>query len=98
MTLKEYGEILDTGFQEAKVGLIPPGIDQIVVGDIERTRLKDIKALFFLGVNDGMIPKSGGNGGIISDLEREEMSQMGIELAPTVREKAYTEQFYLNLN
>lgn len=98
MSLKEYGEILDTGFQEAKLGLIPPGIDQIVVGDIERTRLKDIKALFFLGVNDGMIPKSGSSGGIISDLEREEMSQMGIELAPTIREKSYTEQFYLYLN
>ena len=40
LTLKEYAEILDAGFSEARVGVIPPGVDQAVAGDMERTRLK----------------------------------------------------------
>lgn len=96
--LDEYSKLLDTGFEEIKVGIIPPSIDQIVVGDIERTRLKDIKALFFLGVNDGLIPKSSDSGGLISDMEREILLQHEVELAPTKRQKTFTEQFYLYLN
>lgn len=49
MSLQEYTEILDAGFEEAKVGMIPPTMDCVLVGDIERTRLKDIKVLFFSG-------------------------------------------------
>jgi len=98
VSLKEYEELLDTGYAEIKVGLVPPGVDQIVVGDIERTRLKDIKALFFIGVNDGVIPKIGDGGGILSDLDREAFQKAKLELAPTKRENAYTEQFYLYLN
>lgn len=96
--IDEYSKLLDTGFEEIKVGIIPPSIDQIVVGDIERTRLKDIKALFFLGVNDGLIPKSSDSGGIISDMEREILLEHEVELAPTKRQKSFTEQFYLYLN
>ena len=98
LPLKEYKELLDTGFREAQVGLIPSGIDQIVVGDIERTRLKDIKVLFFIGVNDGIIPKAVGSGGIISDTERELLREKQVEMAPTKREAIYTEHFYLYLN
>lgn len=98
ISIKEYQELLETGFSEAKVGLIPPGVDQIVIGDIERSRLKDIKALFFIGVNDGIVPKSVQTGGIISDLERELLNEKQIELAPTTRQKAYIEQFYIYLN
>lgn len=96
--LKEYIEVLEAGLGEAKVGLIPPGLDQVVMGDIERTRLKDIKALFFVGVNDGIIPKSSAGGGILSDLERQLLADNLIEMAPTKRQAAYTEQFYLYLN
>lgn len=98
VSLKEYRELLETGLSKAKVGLIPAGVDQIVVGDMERTRLKDIKALFFLGVNDGMVPKASGGGGILSDMERELLKESQVELAPTKRESIYTEQFYLYLN
>ena len=97
-SLKEFSEVLDTGFVEVKVGLIPPGVDEIVVGDTERTRLKDIKVLFFIGVNEGIIPKAIGSGGILSDIERELLISNDIELAPTKRQQAFTEQFYLYLN
>lgn len=98
VSLKEFKDILDTGLKEAKVGLIPPGVDQILVGDIERTRLKDIRALFFLGVNDGIIPKANPGGGILSDLDRQLFADYEIELSPTKRQKAYTAEFYLYLN
>ncbi len=62
---KELSDILDSGFAEIKVGIIPPSVDQVLVGDMERTRLKDIKALFFLGVNDGLIPRALSKGGIL---------------------------------
>ena len=97
-SLKEFEEILDTGFVEVKVGLIPPGVDEVVVGDTERTRLKDIKALFFVGVNEGIIPKAISSGGIFSDIERELLINNEIELAPTKRQQAFTEQFYIYLN
>ncbi len=95
--LKEFGEIMETGFAEGEVGLIPPGVDQVVVGDIQRTRLTDIQALFFLGVNDGVVPKKDAGGGILSDIEREYLIHQGMELAPTSRQNSYTEQFYLYL-
>lgn len=98
LSLKEFAEIVDTGLMEARVGLIPPGIDEIVAGDTQRTRLKDIRALFLIGANEGIIPKAIGSGGILSDMERELLSDKGIELAPTRRQRAFTEQFYIYLN
>ncbi|MDF2586478.1 MAG: addB, partial [Anaerocolumna sp.] len=98
LTIKEYIEILEAGLLEAKVGLIPPGLDQVVIGDIERTRLKDIKALFFVGVNDNIIPKANGGGGILTDMERELLVESKLEMAPTKRQASYTEKFYLYLN
>ena len=70
MELQEFTEILEAGLSEAKVGVIPPGIDQVQVGDIRRTRLAHVKILFFLGLNDGWVPARGNDGGIVSDMER----------------------------
>ncbi|HHU74085.1 MAG TPA: helicase-exonuclease AddAB subunit AddB [Clostridiales bacterium] len=97
-SLKEFTDILETGFMEAKVGLIPPGVDEVVVGDTQRTRLKDIRTLFFVGVNEGIVPASMGTGGILSDMDRELLVEHDIELAPTKRQQAFTEQFYIYLN
>lgn len=98
LPIDEFCEIIETGLSEARVGLIPPGTDQVVIGDIERTRLKDIKALFFLGVNDGLVPKAGSSGGILSDIDRQFFAENMIELAPTIRQNAYTTDFYLYLS
>lgn len=98
MNLKEFAEILDAGFGEIEVGTIPGSVDRVVVGDMERSRLKQVKILFFLGVNDGNIPKSGTKGGIISDIDREFLQQSGFELAPTPRQQMYIQRLYLYTN
>lgn len=98
ISLEEYRKILDAGFEAAKVGILPPGYDRVMFGDIERTRLDDISVLLFVGVNDGSIPKSGGADGILSQSERELLAKAEIELAPTVRERTFMQRFYLYLN
>ena len=98
MTLQEFADILDAGFQEIEVGTIPGSVDRIVAGDMERTRLKQVKVLFFLGVNDGNIPKGSSKGGIISDIDREFLQQSDFELAPTPRQQMYIQRLYLYMN
>lgn len=98
LSIKEYREILDAGFEAAKVGVIPPGYDRVLIGDIERTRLEHIKVLIFIGLNDGIIPKADQRGGIISQLERERLAGENIELSPTARERAFIQKFYLYMN
>ena len=98
ISLQEFADILDAGFGEITVGTIPQNVDRIVVGDMERTRLKQVKVLFFLGVNDGNIPKNVSKGGIISDMDREFLIESGTEMAPSPRQQMYIQRLYLYLN
>jgi ATP-dependent helicase/nuclease subunit B len=98
MDIDDFSELLDAGLSAAKVAVIPPGYDCVTIGDIERTRLNRVKVLFFAGVNDGIIPKAGNAGGIISEYEREMMQEADLELAPGAREQAFTQRFYLYRN
>lgn len=98
VSLDEYCELLDAGFAEAKVGVIPPSPDQVVAGDAERTRLKDIKALLFLGLNDVNLPGKLERNGLISEYDREMLTKGKVTLAPGAKEKAFVQKFYLYQN
>lgn len=98
LSIKELEEILDAGFEAAKVAVIPPGYDSVTIGDIERTRLNHVKVLIFLGVNEGVIPKAVNQGGIISQYERDALESAEIALSPGAREQAFIQKFYLYLN
>lgn len=95
LSIEEFRTILESGFSEGKAGFIPPGLDRIVIGDVERTRLKDVKVLFCLGFNEGKVLKSGQSRGIITDTEKEKLAGLNVELAPTAKERAFREQFYI---
>ena len=73
--LKEYCELLDAGLEEAKVGVIPPSLDQVVIGDMERTRIKNIRALFFVGANDTLLPGNAGARGLLSERDRKQFQE-----------------------
>ena len=78
IALKDYCELLDAGLEEAKVGVIPPSLDQVMIGDVERTRIKNIKALFFVGANDTLLPGNTGVGGLLSECDREQFQKKEI--------------------
>lgn len=98
ISLKEFKDILEAGFGEIEVGTIPQNVDRVLVGDMERTRLKQVRVLFFLGLNDGNIPKNASKGGIISDTDREFLRESELELAPTPRQQMFIQRLYLYLN
>ncbi|MBO4679254.1 MAG: PD-(D/E)XK nuclease family protein [Lachnospiraceae bacterium] len=98
MDIEEFYRIFEAGISEIEVGTIPRNVDRVVVGDIERTRIGEVKALFFAGVNDTNIPKSGDKGGILSGTEREMLLSQGWDLAPSPREEMYTQRLYLYMN
>lgn len=95
VSLDEYARILEAGFSDIQVGLIPPAVDQLMIGDLMRSRLGTVKALFFLGVNDGVLPRKAAEGGLLTDQEREILKACGAQLAPTSREESFTQKYYL---
>lgn len=98
ISLREYCELLDAGLEEAKVGVIPPSLDQVVIGDMERTRLNNLKVLFFVGANDMFLPGSLGQGGFLSERDREKFAGQKLALSPGAKEKTYIQKFYLYMN
>ncbi len=98
MSVKEFAKIFDAGLSEIKVGVVPPSFDGVTVGDIERTRIDNVKIMFFIGVNDNVIPARGSRGSILSDNDRELLCEHKINMSMTSREKAFIEKFYLYLN
>lgn len=96
MSYSAFYTVLETGVNSLDIGMIPQGLDQVIVGDITRTRLSDIKILFLINANEGIIPKNSSRGMILSDGDREYLSDM-MALAPSGRTKGYQEQFYLYL-
>lgn len=97
LSIRGFSDVLDAGFNEIKIGIVPPTIDMVMVGDIERTRLDHISALFFVGVNEGLVPQVNTNHGLFSEAERELLNMAQLELAPTSRQKAFMQSFYLYL-
>lgn len=97
VSAREYGQILDAGFGEIQVGVIPATADKVVVGDITRTRLDQIKVLIFIGVNEGVVPSKKERGSLLTDGDREALKNCRIELAPTSREDGLMQRYYLYL-
>jgi len=96
MDLEEFSEIFKAGVASASIGVIPPANDSVIIGDMERTRIDGIKVLFLVGASDDAIPKKVENGGILSQLEREQLLEQ-FEMAPSDRQKTFRQRFYLYL-
>ena len=77
---EEYGVILKSGFEAVEIGLLPPTIDQILVGTMQRTRASNVKALIVLGANDGLLPAAALSESLLNEDEKTVLYEKGIEI------------------
>lgn len=95
MGMEAFRAMLASGFSAQKSGMIPQAVDQVVVTDVPNGRTCDCKALFVLGLNSGYFPVVTVAEGMLRDDERSRLTQRGVEVAPTMRQKAFDERFLI---
>ena len=93
MNFDKFNNILQIGLSKSEFGSIPSTLDQVVFGDMDRTRLSNIKYLFVLGMNDGVVPSIVKNEGFLNDKDREFLKQNGLDVAKGTIEQIYENQF-----
>ena len=93
INLSEYIKILKQGFLEYEVGILPTLDDKVIVGDIHRTKLSDVKTLFILGINDGSLPKAVENTDIFSKDEKIYLKKNGLDLKLDIDYKINEENY-----
>ncbi len=93
MNFDKYSQTIKIAFSENNLGTIPVSQDQIVVGDVNRSRSKKTKIAFIIGLNDGIFPSANREEGFINDNDRENLKEKGIVLAKTTKENIYEENF-----
>lgn len=93
MSFDRFNKILQIGISKSEFGSIPTFFDQVLFGDISRSKTKDIKILFLVGLNDGVIPNIVKDEGFLNDRDREVLKENNIELAKNSVELLYEDQF-----
>ena len=98
LSSKELYELLEAGFGQISVGMIPKKLDKVFFGDLKRSRIDRVRALFIVGANDGIIPKLKQSDSILNDREKESLKLQGIELSATAKEDLVVQRYYLYMN
>ena len=93
ITLENFYKIFKIGLKNSNLGKIPSTQDEVIVGDIDRSRTHKVKAIFILGLNDGVFPNVNKDEGFLNDIDREILKENGLEIAKGTLENLYDDNF-----
>lgn len=97
MDFKGFYEVLEAGFEQLELKNVPARMDEIIIGDLTRSRINDKKLVFVLGVNEGLVPLINEGASLLTDKERDIMDGHGFALAPSASKALYKDRFYIYL-
>jgi len=93
ISIDKYAQILKVGFKNSNLTKIPGTQDQVILGDVDRSRSHKVKAIFIIGLNDGQFPSVHKDEGFLNDTDRKILKENGIELAKGTIDKLYEDNF-----
>ncbi|MDF2911240.1 MAG: addB [Sporolactobacillus laevolacticus] len=95
MSLDLFVKIMDTGLDTLEFAMVPPALDQVLVGSLDRMRASELKDVFLLGVNEGVLPAKPSEQGLFSGEDRELLQDNGITVADGEREQMAGENEFI---
>lgn len=93
ISFDEYAKTLKIGLQNSGLGGIPATCDQVIIGDVDRSRTHKVKACLIIGLNDGVFPSINKDEGFLNDKDREYLKENGMELAKGTKELLFEDNF-----
>ena len=93
ISLEKFMKLISLGFDEYELGLVPPSMDQVLVSSIDRMKNTDTKYLYLIGTTDGIFPLISKESGLLSDKDRKNLGEKGLEVDIDSKTKTYEEQF-----
>ena len=93
LSLMEWLPILEAGLSTQTVGVIPPALDQVLVGAVDRSRNPDLNLAIILGLNESVFPAVPSAPILLTESDREQLSQLGADLGQTTRSRIGQEQY-----
>jgi len=90
-TLADFAEIYEAGLEQFELAITPPTTDQLLVGQIDRTRCPDLRVAFVLGLNESVFPRMSNESSVLSDAERREFRTRSIEIDPDTQRRLLDE-------
>ena len=93
VSFEKFKDLLQIGLENTKIGKIPASQDQIIMGDVSRSRNHSIKVLFIIGMNDGVFPKASREEGFLNDSDRQYLKANDLSIAKNSIELLFDEQY-----
>ncbi|MGH7951522.1 MAG: PD-(D/E)XK nuclease family protein [Limisphaerales bacterium] len=93
LSLRDWLPILESGLANLTVGVIPPVLDEVLIGAIDRARNPNLKFALVLGVNETIFPAAPNSPAILTDADRDELGQI-VSFGPDLRERISRERYY----
>lgn len=93
ISFEQYAKVLKIGLQNSGLGSIPATLDQVIIGNVDRSRIHKVKAVFIIGLNDGVFPSISKEEGFLNDSDRDYLKENGIELAKGSKDLLFEENF-----
>ncbi len=91
----QYRKILEAGLSEIELSTIPPTLDKVVAGDLDRAFINNYRAIFLLGANEGVLLAHGEDKGILLDEEKDSLNSLGLNFQNTSSYNDYKEKHFL---
>lgn len=87
-------KLFELVINSAEIGVLPPTLDCVSAGTADRMRPSDIKAVFVIGLCDGVFPASPANNSLFTDEEKKRLLEKGIELGEGENDSVLSERMY----